>query len=134
MLPTALSIFALLGLMPLVGMPFNYLNMVIIPILVGTTVDAGVHLVSRLSEPDSDFVAVYGEVGRAICGGLLTSAVGFGTLLIAKHPGLNSLGQLANLGFATNLIIMLLGFPALLHLRHRRNKIVLAKTDTVELG
>ncbi len=122
-LPTAVSILALLGLMPLAGMRFNYLNIMMIPVLIGVTVDAGVHLVSRLADASEDFAGVYAETGRAICGGLLTSAVGFGALLLAAHPGLNSVGKLANLGFATNLLAMLLGFPALLaFLRKRRNK------------
>jgi uncharacterized protein len=116
LVPTVASILMLVGVMPLVEMPFNYLNIIMIPVLIGVTVDAGVHLVSRLSEAagERDFARIFGETGRAICGGLLTSAVGFGALLIAEHPGLNSLGQLANLGFATNLVTMLIAFPALL--------------------
>ena len=35
-------------------------------------------------------------------------------MLFADHPGLNSIGRLAILGFAVNLIIMLLFFPAVL--------------------
>ncbi len=112
--PTVVSLLALVGLMPLMGAKFNYLNILIVPVLIGTTVDAGVHLLTRLSSPGSDFVAVYSETGRAICGGLLTSAMGFGALFLADHPGLNSIGAVANLGFASNLLIMLVAFPALL--------------------
>jgi hypothetical protein len=114
MLPTLVSVAGLVGLMALTGLQFNYLNIVVLPVLVGTTVDAGVHLVSRLAEPGSDFSAVYAETGRAITGGLLTSAIGFLALILAQHPGLNSIGNLANLGFGVNLVIVLLGFPALL--------------------
>ncbi|RJS20208.1 hypothetical protein DRW03_20900 [Corallococcus sp. H22C18031201] len=114
MLPTLLSIAALVGLMSLLGLEFNYLNIVVLPVLVGTTVDAGVHLVERLGEPGADFVSVYAETGRAITGGLLTSAIGFLALIMAKHPGLNSIGDLANLGFGVNMLIVLLGFPSLL--------------------
>ncbi|WP_426733837.1 efflux RND transporter permease subunit [Myxococcus faecalis] len=114
LLPTVVSLLALIGLMPVVGLEFNYLNILIIPVLIGTTVDAGVHLLTRLASPGSDFVAVYSETGRAIAGGLLTSAMGFGALFLARHPGLNSVGALASLGFATNLLVMLVAFPALL--------------------
>lgn len=110
--PTVLSVLGLVGLMPLLGIPFNYLNILVVPVLVGTTVDAGVHLLSRFREGGGDFAAVYVETGRAIVGGLLTSAVGFGALLLADHPGLNSIGRLANLGFAVNLLFMLVAFPA----------------------
>ncbi len=49
LLPTLASIVALAGLMPLFGLPFNYLNIIVLTVLIGTTVDAGVHLVSRLT-------------------------------------------------------------------------------------
>jgi predicted RND superfamily exporter protein len=111
--PTVLSILVLIGAMPLASEQFNYLNILIVPVLIGVTVDASVHLVSRLRE-EPDFESVYAETSRAIVGGLITSAVGFSALLFADHPGLNSIGRLANLGFAVNLLIMLLGFPALL--------------------
>jgi hypothetical protein len=119
MLPTLLSVAGLVGLMAIMDIQFNYLNLVVLPVLVGTTVDAGVHLIQRLSEPDSDFISVYAETGRAITGGLLTSAIGFLALAIAKHPGLNSIGNVANLGFGVNIVIVLLGFPALLLLVER---------------
>ncbi len=114
MSPTVVSLFALTGLMPLCDLQFNYLNIIILTVLIGTTVDAGVHMVSRLQTAGEDFTEVFGETGRAICGGILTSAVGFGAMLLADHPGLNSIGQMANLGFATNLLVMLLAFPAFL--------------------
>ncbi|QSQ11517.1 efflux RND transporter permease subunit [Myxococcus landrumensis] len=119
MVPTLLSVAGLVGLMALLDLQFNYLNIMVLPVLVGTTVDAGVHLVQRLGEPGADFISVYAETGRAITGGLLTSAIGFVALVLAKHPGLNSIGDLANLGFGLNLIIVLLGFPALLLLVER---------------
>ncbi|MCP3098338.1 MMPL family transporter [Myxococcus sp. K15C18031901] len=131
MAPTVVSLLALVGLMPLVGLDFNYLNILIIPVLIGTTVDAGVHLLTRLSSPGSDFVAVYSETGRAISGGLLTSALGFGALFLAKHPGLNSIGVLACVGFATNLLVMLVAFPAiLLVLSQRKRRKHRAELDT----
>ena len=68
-------------------------------------------------------MTVYAETGRAILGGILTSAVGFGAMLLADHPGLNSIGDLANLGFGLNLVVMLLGFPAFLLPLLRRRKL-----------
>ncbi len=122
MLPTVVSLLALVGLMPLLGVQFNYLNILVIPVLIGTTVDAGVHLLTNLGRPGSNFVTVYSETGRAICGGLLTSAVGFGALFLADHPGLNSVGALANLGFGVNLLIMLVAFPSLLLVLSERRR------------
>ena len=114
MMPTILSILAQIGVMTLLDLPFNYLNILLVPVMIGTTVDAGVHLVSRITESKGNFAPVFAETGRAIVGGLVTSGVGFSAMLLADHPGLNSMGRLAILGFAINLIVMLLFFPAVL--------------------
>jgi predicted RND superfamily exporter protein len=113
--PTAASIVVLVGLMGLGGWRFNFLNIVAIPVLIGTTVDGSVHLMGRLREAGlARFGAVLAETGRAITGGLITSAVGFAALTVAAHPGLRSLGLLTILGFSVNLLVMLVCFPAVL--------------------
>lgn len=114
MMPTVLSLLAQIGLMAITNTPFNYLNILIIPVLIGTTVDAGVHLTSRIAESHGNFAPVFAETGRAIVGGLITSGVGFSAMQRADHPGLNSLGDLAVIGFALNLLVMILFFPAVL--------------------
>jgi uncharacterized protein len=110
--PSAVSVTTLCGIMVLADLRFNYLNIIVITVLLGVTIDAGVHLVERLSDATESFAEIYLETGRSICGGLLTSAIGFGAMLLADHPGLRSLGQVAILGFAINLVVMLLVAPA----------------------
>jgi len=113
--PTVVSVVALVGLMGAVGIRFNFLNIVAVPVLIGTTVDAGVHLLSRLHDTHgARFGPVLAETSRAIVGGLITSAVGFAALTMADHPGLLSLGLVTILGFSLNLVIMIVGFPAVL--------------------
>ena len=55
--------------MPLADLPFNYLNIIVLTVLIGVTVDAGVHLDFAAADAGEDFTAVYSETGRAICGG-----------------------------------------------------------------
>src|SRR5690606_26933832 len=55
LLPTMLSLVGLLGAMTLWDVPFNYLNIVVIPVFIGTTIDAGVHLMARLSSSGVSF-------------------------------------------------------------------------------
>ena len=111
--PTLISMVALFGLMPVFGLSFNYLDIILLTFIVGVTVDAGVHLITRLTAPGEDRIAAFAETGRAISGGILASAAGFGAMWRADHPGLQSVGKLANLGFATNLLVMLVVFPVL---------------------
>jgi predicted RND superfamily exporter protein len=120
LLPTAFSVFGLMGVMAITDLRFNSLNIVVVPVLIGTTIDAGVHLMSWFGLSETEFAKAYRETGRAIIGGLVTSAVGFGAMIMARHPGLNSIGTLANLGFGINLVITLVAFPALLFWLARR--------------
>ena len=119
--PAVLTICALMGLISLVGLRINYINMIILPVLLGIGVDGAVHLVTRLSEKGSRLATVVAETGRAICGAVLTTALGFGALMIARHPGLDSLGRLAVVGLALNLLVILVFFAAFLALARRRS-------------
>ena len=130
-LPTALLTFApalltsacTLGAAALLGLELNYLNIIIVPVLFGISVDEGVHLVVRNAEAGGDLSSILPETGRAILGATLTTAIGFSALTIAHHPGLNSLGRVALLGLAINLVVALVWLAALLGLatvrRHR---------------
>ena len=120
LMPTLLSVIALVGLLPLVGLRLNILNIIALPVLIGTTVDGAVHLYSRFQEWKGRFAQVYSMTGRAIIGGLITSAVGFGAMVLADHPGLRSLGALTVLGFGINALVMLFWFPACLVLLQRK--------------
>ncbi|MFH2005792.1 MAG: phosphatidylglycerophosphatase A [bacterium] len=112
LVPAAVSCVAAVGLMPLAGVKFNYLNVVIMPVLFGLGVDGGVHLVLRQSQSD-DLPGIVAEVGRAVAGALLTTALGFGALILAHHPGLSSFAKLALLGLGCNLLATLVLLPAL---------------------
>jgi len=120
--PAVLTICALMGLTSLVGLRINYINMIILPVLLGIGVDGAVHLVTRLGEPGARLANVVAETGRAICGAVLTTALGFGALMIARHPGLDSLGRLAVVGLALNLLVILVFFTAFLAILRRRSK------------
>jgi len=103
------------GLMPLTGVRLNYLNIVLVPVLFGIAIDGAVHLTTRVRECGSVGLAL-SETGRSIAGSLLTTGLGFGAFLLANHPGLRSIGELALLGLAVNLLVCLVLLPALLTL------------------
>ena len=111
--PAAVTLAVGLSLLGPVGLKLNYLNIVMIPVLFGIGVDGGAHLVTRLAG-GAALPAVVGETGRAIAGAVLTTGVGFGALVLADHPGLNSLGELSVLGLAVNLLACLVALPAFL--------------------
>ncbi len=118
LVPAFATVLVLLGLLVLTPLELNFLNIVMLPVLVGVGVDAGVHLVLRIDEAD-DFVEVFGETARSIAGAMLTTSLGFGTLVLADHPGLRSVGELAALGLAVNLLMALVVFGGWLAWRER---------------
>lgn len=110
------------GLMPTLGVKVNYLNLIIVPVLFGMAVDGAVHMLIRYRET-GDVVVVTEETGRAVAGAILTTILGFGAFLMAHHPGLHSLGELAVLGLAVNLVVCLVALPAILLLAQRTRQL-----------
>ena len=104
------------GLMPLLNVQFNYLNVVMLPVLFGIGVDGSVHVVTRL-HAGASIDEVVSETGRSIAGAILTTMLGFGAMLLADHPGLRSLGAVALIGLAVNLLVCLVLLPAFVALR-----------------
>jgi hypothetical protein len=49
---------------------------------------------------------------RTLRGALLTTVFGFGSMMLAHHPGLRSLGEFAVLGLTVNFVACLVGLPA----------------------
>ncbi len=128
--PAVATLAVALGLLDAVGMELNYLNMVMIPVFFGVGVDGAVHIVMG-RESGQRLGIILRQTGRAIAASTLTSGLGFGALLLAHHPGLNSLGSLALLGLAVNVLICLVAMPAYLVLRERwANRARTARSST----
>ncbi len=119
LVPAAFGLILTLGLLPLVGLELNYLDMVMIPVLFGMGVDGGAHLITRTGA-GQPLDAAFEETGRGIAGSILTSMLGFGTLILAHHHGLNTLGALSVLGLCANALASLVVLPALLEMWHAR--------------
>jgi uncharacterized protein len=115
MSPLVLGILWMGGLMFLLGMKLNLFNMVVLPSIVGIGVDAGVHIRHRYREegPGSLYL-VLARTGPAVAIATLTTIVGYTGLMMASHPGLESIGRLAVVGLSSTLVTALLFLPALL--------------------
>lgn len=109
----AATVALALGALPLFGVQLNYLNIIIIPVLFGLGVDGAVHLVVRW-RAGAALPILMSETGRAVTGSILTTALGFGALLLADHSGLESIGQFALIGLASNALVSLVGVPCVL--------------------
>ena len=75
---------AFMGLWPL---HLNFFNLVVMPAVIGLSIDASIHLWHARGRETA------GATGRASLIAALTTIAGFAGLLVARHPGLRSIGE-----------------------------------------
>ena len=120
-LPLALAALLTTSASSALGVPFNFANVIVIPLLLGMGVDTGIHLVHRVrgaALPDGNLLRT--STAFAVLLSALTTVASFGSLGLSSHLGMASLGRLLALGIALILICNLGVLPALLRLARRR--------------
>ncbi|MCL4235885.1 MAG: MMPL family transporter, partial [Deltaproteobacteria bacterium] len=89
----------MVGIMPLIGMQFNLINVAIVPLILGIGVDNGVHIIHRYrGETQHRVSRAVEHTGKAILLSALTTIAGFGTLGLASYVAVGTLGQLLAIG------------------------------------
>ena len=120
--PTLLALVPVLfgGLWTIAGMALldldlNMANLIILPLFLGIAVDDGIHIVHRMLEsPKAAQSPLAHSTGKAIVLTSLTTMVGFGSLMIARHNGIFSLGLLSVLAVTCSLVASLVVLPLIL--------------------
>jgi len=103
------------GAMHLFGMQLNFFNVVVFPSLVGIGVDDGIHIYHRYREEGPGSIPfVVRRTGLAVGITTVTTMMGYSGLVMAHHPGLRSIGLLAQIGLVTTFLSAVLVLPALL--------------------
>lgn len=116
-IPLCVGLLMMLGIMSMLDHRLNFMNMIILPILLGFGVSHGLYLLHRFLEGTSPVVA-FRSVGAAVAASTLTAITGFGSLLFASHMGLNSVGFVACLGLTTTLVVSFTVLAPVLQLVH----------------
>jgi len=114
--PLILTAPLIVAVTVLLGTSFHYANVITLPLLLGISVDNGVHIVHRARHalPSSrDLLA--SSTGRAVVFSALTTVVSFGNLAFSPHVGTASMGLLLTIGMICSLFCTLLLLPILLH-------------------
>jgi hopanoid biosynthesis associated RND transporter like protein HpnN len=124
LVPLLLAAAATAAASVVLGIPFNFGNVVVLPLLLGVGVDSGIHLVHRHREsleraapatPELDLLGT--STAQAVFFSALTTMGSFGSLALSSHPGIASLGKLLLVGVSFTLICNLIVLPALVALR-----------------
>ncbi|MEL6361078.1 MAG: MMPL family transporter [Pseudomonadota bacterium] len=103
----------------LFDIPFNYANVIVLPLLLGIGVDSGIHLVLR-DKQVSEGATLYGtSTPRAVLFSALTTIASFGSLTLSAHRGTASMGELLTIAIFFTLVCTLIVLPAMLSLRKR---------------
>jgi preprotein translocase subunit SecF len=113
MLPLFFGVVQMLGLMGLLGIPFNPANMIALPLILGMGVEDGVHLVHEYRKQRGRF-QLGNSTAMAVMLTSTTTISGFACMIVARHQGLRSLGQILTFGMTTCMIVSLYALPALL--------------------
>ena len=107
-----LSGVCLLATMALAGWTWNLMNLMALPLMLGTGVDYTIFIQLALRRHGGDLLAVRRSVGRALmlCGG--TAVAGFGSLAFSSNLGMASLGKVCAVGIGANALVSIFLLPA----------------------
>lgn len=113
MTPLCLGFTQMCGLIGWLNIPFNPANMIGLPLIMGIGVDEGAHLVHEMRRQRGRF-KLEDSTALAVILTSVTTMAGFGTLVLSRHQGLRSMGQLLTLGVGLCLACTVLFLPSLL--------------------
>ena len=104
----------MLGFMATFGLEFNFMNVFVGLMLVGTATDYAVYMLERYDESPEDFPVNAQETGRAVVLAALMSIVGFTSFALSHYPGVRSIGVASVVGIALSCLASITLLPSLL--------------------
>lgn len=113
LLPILVTWWITLGIMGMFGLEFNVLNIIVSSFVFGLGVDFCIFMTNALLEGKSNTLATY---KTAILLSALTTLLGMGALIFAKHPALHSISIISMVGISSALLISFILQPILYRL------------------
>lgn len=123
LIPMAMAAVSTCGASVLLNIPFNFANVIALPLILGIGVDSGIHILHRFRTAmpaDNNLLAT--SSARAVVVSALTSICSIGNLAFSSHVGMASMGKLLTIGIGITLVCMLIVLPSLLELQIKKNK------------
>jgi len=116
LIPPLLGIFLTVGIMGAFGPSLSIMNMVVLPSLIGISVDNGIHIFHRLNHEGkgANIQNIMNTTGRAAILTTITTLIGFGGMITASMGGLRSMAILAIIGFMACLVMTWILLPVIL--------------------
>jgi len=118
LLPLAIGILWMFGLLGLFKIQLNPANIVTLPMILGIGVAFGVYVMARYREEGR--VRIFeSSTGKAVVLSAFTTLFGFGSMLFGEYRGLVSLGLVMSLGVICTLVSAVVVLPQILALKDR---------------
>ncbi len=123
-LPMALTWVWILGMMSLFGLKFNIVNIIISTLIFGLGDDYSIFMMDSLMEKYRTGKNNIRPARAAVYLSVLTTIIGLGTLIFAKHPALQSIALVAILGLVCVVFVSQVLQPFLFNfmIQHRADK------------
>lgn len=110
--------------------PFNYANVIVLPLLMGIGVDSAIHLVMRQRQVAAG-ESLYGtSTPRAVLFAAMTTVASFGSLMLSPHRGTASMGELLSIAIAFTLVCSLVVLPVVFRMTGRQGSAVRRRRAT----
>ena len=121
LIPVGIGTLWTTALMALLDVPFNPANIMMLPLVVGIGVTNGIHILNRFAEEHNPSI-LSRSTGKAVIVSALTTIAGFGSLIVAKHQGIQSLGIVMSIGVGMCMVVAVTFLPAVLILLTRAKR------------
>lgn len=115
LVPLVVGVLFMVGGMYLCGISFNSANIIVMPLVLGIAIDSGIYLINRYRREGEDPVTVVtSSTGVGVFLNTLTIMASFGSLMVAHHQGVFSIGAVMSLGMLACQVAFILVLPAVL--------------------
>lgn len=118
--PITLAALLTVAISVLIEMPFNFANVIVLPLLFGLGVASGIHFILRERDEAGSAGVLYTSTPRAVMFSALTTIGSFGSIALSSHPGTASMGVLLTIAITLTLVCTLLVLPALMALSQNK--------------
>ncbi|MBD3165353.1 MMPL family transporter [bacterium] len=110
----------MLGMMVLLGVKYDFMNLIAVPIILGIGIDDGVHALHRFRETRAEgterYFDCFRHVGRAILMTSLSTMIGFGNLAFYRMPTVAGFGLVLFFGVGLCFAATAFVLPAVMRL------------------
>ena len=121
LLPLGLTALYTIASAVILDLPFNFANVIVLPLLFALGVSSSIHLVMRRRAEGGAAAALRSSTPRAVLFSALTTVASFGSLAVSAHRGMSSMGVLLTIALTITLATTLLVLPALMHWLEQRS-------------